>query len=368
MALKSKNASFFKKYKLILIIFGVLAFFASLFIFGSNSGSKKIISEIKNASSNKAIVGIWDKFIDKTKNKAKKEKILKATREKLITMDLSNQEIASWHYRFRKANVDDKPALNIIIIPDLSRRIKQIPYTAPNDKEIITEIYNSFFNNARRYKSADKLILEVTDNGQARGIFAELARNLAIDMADKGNNTNNINYLKQKEVSFKENLDRLYTEAIKNPSGADYFYYFQRILPDRIKKSNIYHEYRNKIIILTDGYLETNDKGVVKTYTPTYGKLSPILQKAVKNGNLAEIMERNKLEIPSVHRKLPNTEVLVLEIKERQEGKGWHQEVLKNYWENWFKDMGVKNPSIRPHDDNINETTKFIRDFLGITS
>lgn len=55
-------------------------------------------------------------------------------------------------------------------------------------------------------------------------------------MTNKKDNTNNLNYLKGKEETFKDDLNKLYDEALKHTSGSDYFYYFKRILPRRIKK------------------------------------------------------------------------------------------------------------------------------------
>lgn len=346
---------FITKYKFFIGVLGVISIFILIFTLNT-SDSKNAISEIKKASSQEMVLNSWNKWIEEINSNNGKEKLIKATKDKLAKMDLSDKEIAEWHNRFRKYS-DNKPSLNIIIIPDLSLRINQIPNTAKNDKEIISEIYNIFFNNARHHKSTDRLILEVTDNNQVSGIFGQIATNLSIDMTDKGNNTNSINYLKDKEETFKANLDKLYMEAERNTSGADYFYYFKRILPNRIKKSDIYNEYQNKIIILTDGYLETSDK----IYTQVEGAVAPILKTAVDNGTLSEVMEDRNLRIPSVGYKLPNTEIIVLEIKERSNGIMWHREVLDRYWKNWFIDMGVEKNIIRSQDVNINETKRFIK-------
>lgn len=59
-------------------------------------------------------------------------------------MDLTSDEISEWHKRFRIYS-EEKPSLNIIIVPDLSLRIKQIPHTPEYDKQIISEIYKIFF-------------------------------------------------------------------------------------------------------------------------------------------------------------------------------------------------------------------------------
>ena len=363
--------TFLKKYKFFIGALLILAVFVSIFTLNT-SNSKTATSEIKKAPSKQMVLESWDKWIDQIDSKNGQEKIIKETKNKLATMELSSEEISEWHKRFRLYS-DESPSLNIIIIPDLSLRIKQISNTPEYDKEIISEIYQMFFDKAKKHKSTDKLVLEITDNDQANGVFSDLARDLSIDMSDKKNNDNNLNYLKNKEKAFKDNLDKLYDEALKQTSGADYYYYFKRILPRRIKKSDIYNEYENKIIILTDGYLETRDR----TYTHTHGRLEKELKTATLQGNLSQFMDYNNLKIPSVGYKLPNTEVLMLEITERPEGRMWHKEVLLEYWKDWFIDMGIKNVKeedsttnnifFNSHEDNTNEIIKKIKaEFLRI--
>lgn len=359
-----KMKSLWKKSKKWAIFFGVIAIFYAAFTLNT-SVSKIAIKEVKQSANKEQVQKIWDKYIGEISSKNGQEKLIKATKDKLAKMDLSDEEITQWHTQFR-AFSDGKPSINIIVIPDLSYRIIEIPYTEKYDKELIAEVYRLFFQKAKKYQSADKLVVEVTDNNQASGLFGQIAENLTIDMTDKQNNETSKKYLQGKEQSFMQNIDILYQEAIRKVQGADYVYYFNRIAPSRVKKSDIYTEYINKIIILTDGYLEAQRR-IYTVITPFNNLLKP----AVVKGNLKEVMIQKGLFIPQCRNILPNTEILVLEITERPNGIMWHKEVLAQYWKDWFMKMGVKNvyenndDFFQLHNHNMNETKKIIKNFLN---
>lgn len=360
----NKLKSLLGKHKKWGIILAAIGLFITIFTLNT-SVSKTAIKEVKQSANKEQVQKVWDKYINEINSKNGQEKLIKVIKDKLATIELTDEEITYWHTQFRKFS-DEKPSLNIIVIPDLSNRIIEIPHTEMYDKEIISEIYRLFFQKAKSYQSTDKLIVEVTDDNQANKLFGQIAENLTIDMTDKKNNENSKKYIESKEHNFKENIDKLYAEAMKQTSGADYVYYFNRIAPSRVKKSDIHTEYINKIIIITDGYLETTDK----TYTHIKGALENSLKTAIQNGNLNEVMEYNNLFIPNSRNKLPTTEILMLEITERRNGIMWHKEVLAQYWKNWFKTMGIKNISndnddfFQLHNNNINETKRIVQNFL----
>lgn len=351
-----------KKYKFFIVVLLLLGVFVAIFSLNT-SKSKEAIKQMRKASNQEQVENIWNKYIDDINSNNGREKLIKSVKEKLATMKLSDNDIAEWHNKFRVYS-DTKPALNLIIVPDLSFRINQIPNTAKYDKEIIEKIYEEFFKRAKNNKSKDKLVLEVTDQSQANGIFGDIAKGLTIDLTNRENNQRALDYLNEKEAKFKDNLNELYKTALKNTSGADYVYYFKRILPDRIKKSDINTEYINKVIILTDGYLEANNK--------IYTKIEDnnVWKSAVANGSHVDLLEENNLFIPNMNYTLPNTEILVLEITERDNGIGWHKEFLSAYWKKWFKGMNIQNINdnnddfFRLHNNNTDETINIVREFL----
>lgn len=398
----------FKKYIILSIIVGLSGIF-----FSCSTSSNEVVSAIKQATSKEQVQQVWEQYSKEIKSAKGQEKMVNAVKEKLSKMELSDEEIAHWHNQFR-AFTDIKPSLNIIVIPDLSNRLlinylaspqqiksqevipepqnskqkgknkrgkKFVPQkvepavqqiekveinpeysTESYDKELIKEIYRLFFEKAKKSTSTDKIIVDITDNTQVKGKFAIFAKNLAVDMTDKEQGEQSRKYLKSKEDNFIKTLDSLY---MFGDFGADFEYYFNRIAPMRILKSTIETEYINKIIILTDGYLEL-ENGIIHTKIAPWGTLKT----AVENGNLKQVMQNYGLKIPHPRNKFQNTEVLMLEIYERPGGEGWHKEILQEYWKDWFKLMEIKNIKednydfFQLHQHNIEYTKKIIQKFL----
>lgn len=102
--------------------------------------------------------------------------------------------------------------------------------------------------------------------------------------------------------------------------------------------------YRNVMIIITDGYLES-DKTL---YTGSLSLHNDICRLLKSGKGLDEIFAEKKLKIAPCSIDLSNLEILILEVNERKVGSGCHYEILKKYWKDWFKAMKVKNA-----DDNF---------------
>ena len=70
------------------------------------------------------------------------------------------------------------------------------------------------------------------------------------------------------------------------------------------------------------------------------------------------------LNIPKVDIDLSNSEILVCEVNERRTGKGFDFEILKTYWEDWFKRMNAKKV-VFIHREQANDlTAKRVSDFV----
>ncbi|MEC5395786.1 hypothetical protein [Bergeyella sp. RCAD1439] len=321
----------YKKY--ILLIIAVCIPLVLIFTINT-SKSKLIINEINKERTKEGVFRVWNNKIHEVTSKKGKEQVIKATKAKLANFELSDTEISNWHQKFREIGTDEQREINIIIVPDFSNRLTVIPNTPERDIEIISKIYEVFFDKMRKNKAVGKIAIEVTDKNQAGGIFSKMADSLVIDINDK-NNEQNRKFILSKEGAFKTNIKKLYAYAIDNISGADYVLYFKRNINDRIKRSTIEREVINKIVILTDGYLETNETN--------YTKIHRTMKNAVDDGWIEDYLKRANLSIPSNNIDLSNSDILVLEVTERDEGIGWHKEILESYWREWFKSMNVRN-------------------------
>jgi hypothetical protein len=79
-------------------------------------------------------------------------------------------------------------SLNIIVIPDLSRRITDTienPKQIENDLVVLNTIWSSFVEYSKlKQDTKDKLIVDVTDIDQAKGQFSSIANQLQFDLSN----------------------------------------------------------------------------------------------------------------------------------------------------------------------------------------
>lgn len=154
----------------------------------------------------------------------------------------------------------------------------------------------------------------------------------------------------------------MYKLAKQKPLGADYRFYLRRYIANHLKKPTLFDNYSNKIIFITDGYLEAEGKPAdtkIKDYEPQ-------LHRAVSIGNVSQFISSNGLNIPIVNGiDFTNSEMLICEVNERKAGKGFDYEILKAYWEDWFERMNVKKSHFLQREQANNITVKKIEQFIS---
>lgn len=352
-----------KNRKPIYILLGVLVLFGAFIYFITRpSLENKAIEQIQICTNVDDIKSVYQKYkynileTDENGNKIVALEFQDAIRSKLNSLNLTEGELAKCLIWLPPA----KTSLNVIVIPDLSRRIID-SFNNPNqiydDTLVLNTIWHSFVNYSKlKQDSKDRLIVDVTDVNQARGQFGTVANQLQFDLSEHKGKSNRLYFTENKDTQFVQGITTLYALGKQKTLGADYVFYFKRYLSNRIRKSTLFDTYLNKIIILTDGYLETDDVD--------YTKITPQLYKSVSIGNTEQMITALGLNIPKAPINLSNTDVLVCEVNERQRGKGKDYEILKTYWEDWLKRMNVINPQIIPKEQASDLTRKRIEDFF----
>ncbi|RZK25475.1 MAG: hypothetical protein EOO43_05435 [Flavobacterium sp.] len=340
-----------------------------IFIFGLTRPStlNKAVEEINASFSKKDVEMVWYKYkLDLYQD----EEFLLKIRTRLTDLKLSKsdqKECLSW---LPKAPV----SLNLIIIPDLSRRIIDTinnPKQINNDKLIIRAAWDSFVKSAK-YKedSKDHFMVDVTDRQQASGAFNKVADNLKYDLSSHKGKSNILFFTQEKTKAFEKGIDKMYEMAKKKPLGADYRYYIRQYLKSRLLESTFFDTYDNKVIIVTDGYLEAENQ---QADTKLKG-FEKELHNAVQMGNVPQIITKNSLNIPTGNIYIPNISILVCEVNERHyfpftnklwPGEKYDFEILKAYWEDWFNRMGIQKKFFVPREMSISTTTKTIADFVS---
>ncbi|MBS1776360.1 MAG: hypothetical protein JSS64_08790, partial [Bacteroidetes bacterium] len=187
--------------------------------------------------------------------------------------------------------------------------------------------------------------------------FGAVANQLQFDLSTHKGRSNRLYFTADKDKQFEQAITTMYQSAKQKPLGADYVFYFRRYLINHIKKPTLFDNYINKVIIITDGYLEAENR-------PADTKLTPQLYKSVAIGNTKNVITSLGLNIPKVPVDLSNTDVLVCEVNERRIGKTKDFEILKAYWEDWFERMNAHKISFIQREQANDLTKKRVEDFF----
>ncbi len=356
---QQKRAKKKKDKKPIYILIGFLIFFCFfVFLITRPSAQSKAIRELETCFNKKDVEMVWYKY---KSDLYQDEDFLNEVRTKLTSFKLSDEETkecSSWL-------PPSQSSINLIIIPDLSRRITDTinnPNQINNDKFVLQTVWESFVAYSKlKQDTKDRLIVDVTDIDQAKGQFETIANSLQFDLSEHKGKSNRLYFTEDKDAKFTKSIDELYNSAKQKPLGADYRFYFRRYLPNLLKKPTLFDNYVNKVIIITDGYLEAENK---PADTKIYG-FQKQLYKSVAIGNTTDVITALGLNIPKVEIDLSNTEVLVCEVNERRSGMGYDFEVLKAYWEDWLKRMGAKKSVFAAREKANEITAQKINEFIS---
>jgi len=354
-----------KKNKKPLYFLSALLLFFAVFIYFLIRPSLQTtaIGQIQICSNTNDVKSIYERYkfelleSDEFGNKIVSKEFQDEVRKKLSTFNLTEEEILECIKWLPPAQTN----LNVIIIPDLSRRISDSynnPNQIENDKFVLNQIWKSFAEYSKfKQDTKDFLMIDVTDIDQAKGQFSNIANELQFDLSEHKGKSNRLFFSKEKEKQFEDNIIKLYDAAKQKPLGADYVFYFKRYLINHIKKPTLFENYLNKVIIITDGYLEP------ETRAP-YTKLTLGLYKSLSIGNTKELITNLNLNIPKTQIDLSNTDILVCEINERHEGKAKDFEILKAYWEDWLTRMNAHKIMFIQREQANQLTKKRIQDFF----
>ncbi|OJX49650.1 MAG: hypothetical protein BGO88_15575 [Flavobacterium sp. 38-13] len=343
-------------------LFILFAFFAvfGLFIYliSIPSPEENAKKELITAYNKDAVKQVWEKYKLKLHDS---ESFLLAIRTKLSTMQLTDAEIKDCIGWLPPA----PESLNIIVVPDLSNRIDLIPGQIDSDKKTMEAIWNAFESTCKLKKdSHDRLIVDVTDKHQAGGEFEKIANNLRFNLSDHKGKTNRLYFTQELSNQYRNAVNTMYVSAKGKELGADYYRYFRQYLESNLKKPNFFTKYKNKVIILTDGYIEPQDE---KAYTKLYG-YEKILYPVAKKGDLKDMINKiNKhdFNIPSANIDLSNTEILVCEVTERKSGEGRDSIILEAYWKDWLYRMAAKDVVFYERQKASAATIETIKKFIS---
>ena len=299
---------------------------------------------------------------------------------------------------------------NMIIVPDLSNRIDIVNKPKPvSDLEIIggvlDNIYPEFLSENRiNAHQQDRFLLEFTNQKLItdHNINTDL---LSVDISKFKNQIerieyltgkNNLNNLNRDIEKLKTEVGNTYAKARADLGGADIPSFLENLNTSQIKKKGclknkkthdgktIVQEYRNVIILITDGYIEADKYSSNYTSQKIYPNISEkrinsfrndFSQK--KNGrSLKQFFTDEGYGITPVQNELlKETEILVLEIDDRSLNESGNStkeindyKIIKLFWEDWLTKSGVKRFELYKKASTKTEVQDHINKFLQINN
>lgn len=266
-----------------------------------------------------------------------------------------------------KAQNPIEEQLNISILLDLSDRISpQInPDAKKNDIEnlkTITEFFKSNMEDLGAYRSKGKIKIFFSPIPSNPSINETVSK-LIIDCSKMDNKGRKIVYDTITDL-YSENLDDIYEETIATSTweGSDIWRFFKDDVKDFCIEKDT--NYRNILIIFTDGYLYHKQSVFFENNRFTY-LLGNSNIKQYRKQNWKELVEKNDFGIKCERADLSNLEVLVLELKAENPDYKIDEDILRFLWKKWFKEMNISHYEVYYSNEPAYTKTR-IENFLTL--
>jgi hypothetical protein len=242
--------------------------------------------------------------------------------------------------------------LNISILLDLSDRISPTKYPNPTmdyylrDVGYINSISESFSGHVKNKKvrRVDDKIQIFFDPAPLNPEINKISKELKIAV-----NKNNVSkeMIKSTKTTYANSPLKIYKLAIKdnNYVGSDTWKFFKNKVNDYCIENN----YRNILVILTDGYIYYRDSKIKEVNQSSYLTPEVIRSYGLNKSNWSKIIIDKKIGFIPANVDLSNLEILVLGINPDPKNP-YEEEVIKAYWTHWFEAMKVKRFEIKNAD------------------
>lgn len=256
--------------------------------------------------------------------------------------------------------------LNVSILLDLSDRISPNKYPNPameyylRDVGYINSVSEAFTNhlNTKKVRQANDKIQLFFDPEPFNPEINRISKDLKIEI-----NKDNITKESIKDIKDKYANEplKIYNLAIKdnNYVGSDTWKFFKNKVNDYCIEDN----YRNILVILTDGYIYFKNSKIKEDNLTTYLTPEMIREGNLNKQNWSEIMKNQKFGFIPANKDLSNLEILVLGVNPNSKNP-YEEDVIKAYWIKWFEAMKVKRYDIRTAE-LPSDMDKIIKDFVN---
>lgn len=240
-----------------------------------------------------------------------------------------------------------KQNLNISFLLDLSDRIdpKKNPGIYQRDLQYIKSVQKAFLNHVRGKKMLllkDQMQVFFNPLPNIPNIN-QLSEQLKVDFNPK---TSKKDFLSIDKV-YTDNPAKIYQSAIRdhNYVGSDIWRFFK----SNVQLYCIKPAHRNILVILTDGYMYHKASIMQVGGKSSYITPEFLSFKKLTTADYQSIMKKNNLGFIAFPYNLKELEIIVLGINPSVNNP-YEEDVIKQYWSDWFKAMKVKKFDLLTND------------------
>lgn len=264
-------------------------------------------------------------------------------------------------------NADTLNYINLTILLDLSDRLSD-PGQIERDTVIIRKIADEFEDQVKRnhYQfSKDKIQVLIAPQADNKPINF----NPYIDIEQEVRSNKLIRQvLPIKVADFMKQVHDIYSGHPKF-TGADIWTFFREMPSSLIRKSYseklsdgiVYYKFKNKMIILTDGYMEF-DKPVQKRREGNRTCMQ--VAKLRSDPKWKTDFPKYKMK-PITGKDFGNLDVLMLEVNPfKSEIYTNEISIIEKYWQTWFSEMNIKLSSLQQNNETIPLINETVRNFI----
>lgn len=254
---------------------------------------------------------------------------------------------------------------NISILVDLSDRISLKKNPNPTMEiyqrdlgyiKSVSEAFTDHLKSKRMRQIDDKMQLFFNpepENPEINSISKQLRITVNKDNASK-------KFLNSINNTYSSKTLKIYESAIKDDKyiGSDIWNFFDSKVQDQC----IDKDFRNILIILTDGYMFYEGTQIKDGNLSSYLTPQLIKQNGLNTNNWQKKFDSENFGFIKVDTDLSNLEVLVLGINPSKNNP-FEEKVIKAYWTKWLSEMKIKHFEIKNADLPSN-MDKIIKDFI----
>lgn len=277
---------------------------------------------------------------------------------------------------------------NLVIVPDLSNRLSR--NTGLPDVDIVRAILKNIYPKIANYRRAmyqkDQYRVVLSSKRLGTIYHADFSR-MYICLNAFADQRKRIEYLKNRSkeanlsgatAMFMTEFTRIETEARKKTDGADLWSFFYSGVD-----ANLSSQYRNIIVLFTDGYIEAGISGargceekqcrylsqqLIKQFRKAYQK------RGDKNESLEMFFARNRYGIiPVDNPYLKSFDVLLMQADDRSLSPTGNAtvfptdyDIMQLFWSDWMKKSGVQHFEMHPIARDTHEAEQIILSFMGV--